>query len=153
MPPQARQTVPAAGPHDRWPDVRSLPGKTATANSGLFTWKCPAVVRWRVVAFICRTQGDGTLAPRFWSLAVADQNGTTVLAVAAGATLPIAANSLYVACRNWSQLVGPDGNGVYTQPLPDVLVEHDWTLTATYNGAGPGDVVGSANLLVEQSEA
>lgn len=140
-------------PHSRWPEVRSIPGKVTGANSAVITWKCPAIARWRVIAFACPSTGDGTLAPRFWELAVTDQNGTKVLAVASSATLAIGATVLYVAARNWSTSTGPDGNGVYTQPLPDVFVEHDWTLTATYTGAGPADVIGPANLLVEQSEA
>lgn len=153
MPPQSRVTAAEPLPHTRWPDVRSIPGKTVAANSGVFTWKCPAVVRWRVVAFACPSEGDGTGTPRFWELAVTDQNATKVLVVASGATLAIGATVFYVACRNWSTSTGPDGLGVFTQPLPDVLVEHDWTVTATYSGAGPADTIGPANLLVEQTEA
>jgi hypothetical protein len=84
---------------------------------------------------------------------VFDQNQSEVLAVASAATLPLSAAALYVACRNWSQSIGPNGNGVYTQPLPDMYVEPDWTLTAAYSGAGAADQVGPANLLVEQGEA
>ena len=153
MPPQPRTVAPTAVPADRWPDVRSLPGSRAEGNPGIFEWHCPATVRWRVVAFACKTQADATGAPRYWELAVTDQNGTDVLAVASAATLPVGAAGFYVAARNWSLATGPDGSGVYTQPLPDVYVEHDWTITATYVGAGVADVIGPANLLVEQCGA
>lgn len=152
MPPATRTTAAEATPSNRWPDVRSIPGKVTAANSGVFTWKCPATARWRVVAFICRSTADATGTPRFWQLAVTDQNATQVLAIASASTLALSASVLYAACRNWSQSIGPDGGGVYTEALPDVFVEHDWTLTATYVGAGVADLIGPANLLVEQIE-